>query len=68
MNGFEPLFWMGAVLTFIRIVRTGNQKLWLIFGIIAGLGLQNKHSMAFFGIAIVIGLLAGVHKRMILSK
>ncbi len=68
MNAFEPLFWMGTALTFIRIVRTGNQKLWLIFGIMAGLGFQNKHSMAFFGIVIVIGLLAGVHKKMILSK
>lgn len=68
MNAFEPLFWMGAVLTFIRIVKTENLKLWLVFGAIAGLGLQNKHGMAFFGIAVVAGLLAGAHRKQILSR
>jgi len=29
MNGFEPLFWMGCAFCFIRIVRTGNSRLWL---------------------------------------
>jgi len=68
MNAFEPLFWMGAVLIFIRIVKTENQKLWLAFGALAGLGLQNKHGMAFFGIAVVAGLLAGTHRKQILSR
>jgi hypothetical protein len=68
MNAFEPLFWMGAALTLIRILRTDNQKLWVLFGAIAGLGLQNKHGMAFFGLAIVIGLLAGVHRKQFTSK
>ncbi|MDP2886938.1 MAG: glycosyltransferase family 39 protein [Ignavibacteria bacterium] len=68
MNAFEPLFWMGSALTFIRLVKTENQKLWLLFGVLAGLGLQNKHSMAFFGIAVVAGLLAGAHRRQIFSR
>lgn len=29
MNVFEPLFWMGCAYFVLRIVRTGNQKLWL---------------------------------------
>ena len=68
MNSFEPLFWMGAALALIRLLKTGNQKLWLVFGLLAGLGVQNKHSMVFFGVAIVVGLVAGVHRRQILSK
>jgi hypothetical protein len=57
MNAFEPLLWMGCVLGLIRIVKTGNQKLWLWFGLLAGAGLQNKYSMGVFGAAVVVALL-----------
>ena len=57
MNAFEPLFWMGCAWVVIRIVKTGNQKLWIWFGILAGFGLENKHSMLIFGAAIVFGLI-----------
>jgi hypothetical protein len=57
MNAFEPLFWMGCAFIVIRVVRTGNQKLWLWFGLLAGIGLENKHSMLIFGCGIVAGLL-----------
>jgi hypothetical protein len=48
MNAFEPLFWMGCIYFLIRIVQTGNSRLWLWFGLIAGLGIQNKHSTLIF--------------------
>jgi Dolichyl-phosphate-mannose-protein mannosyltransferase len=56
-NDFEALFWMGCASVVIRIIQTGNQKLWLWFGVLAGLGMQNKYSMAVFGLGIVVGLL-----------
>jgi len=49
MNGFEALFWMGCVFFLIRIVRTGDSRLWVWFGVLAGLGLENKHSALLFG-------------------
>src|SRR5690348_16713265 len=54
MNAFEPLFWMGCAYLVIRIIKTGNQKLWVWFGVLAGVGLENKYSMALFGFAVVI--------------
>jgi hypothetical protein len=57
MNVFEPLLWMGCAYVVIRIIKTGNQKLWLWFGVLAGIGLENKYSMAVFGFAIVVGVL-----------
>jgi len=57
MNAFEPLFWMGCAWVVIRIVNTGDQRLWIWFGILAGFGLENKHSMLIFGAAIVVGLM-----------
>ena len=56
-NDFEALFWMGCASIVIRIIQTGNQKLWLWFGVLAGVGLMNKYSMAVFGLGIVVGLL-----------
>lgn len=55
-NDFEPLLWMGCAAIVIRIVQTGNQKLWLWFGVIAGIGLLNKYSISIFGLGIVVGL------------
>ena len=63
MNVFEPLLWMGCAYVVIRIVKTGNQKLWLWFGVLAGLGLENKYSMALFGFAIVVGLLLTAERK-----
>ena len=56
MNVFEPLLWMGCAYVVIRIVKTGDQRLWLWFGMLAGIGIENKYSMAVFGFAIVVGL------------
>src|SRR5258708_4477681 len=40
MNAFEPLFWMGSAYLVMLIIRTGNAKLWLWFGVVAGVGLE----------------------------
>jgi len=67
MNAFEPPFWMGCAYMVMRIVRTGNQKLWLWFGLVAGIGLENKHSMLIFGCGIVVGMLATPERRQLRS-
>ncbi len=63
MNAFEPLFWMGCAYVLIRIFKTGDQRLWIWFGVLAGLGLQNKYSMAVFGFAVIVGLLLTPQRR-----
>jgi 4-amino-4-deoxy-L-arabinose transferase-like glycosyltransferase len=57
MNVFEPLFWLGCAYLLIRIIKTGNTKLWIWFGVLSGFGLENKYSMLIFGAGIVLGLL-----------
>ena len=59
MNAFEPVFWMTCAAIVLRILNGGNPKLWLLCGLIAGLGILNKHSMLFFCSGIAVGLLAG---------
>ena len=63
MNAFEPLFWMGCILVVTRILRTGDPRLWLWFGVLAGLGLENKHSTLSFGFAVTVALLFTQHRR-----
>ncbi|HEY7390286.1 MAG TPA: glycosyltransferase family 39 protein [Bryobacteraceae bacterium] len=68
MNAFEPLFWMGCAWILIRIIKTGNGRLWVWFGMIAGLGLENKHSMLMFGAGIVLGLLLTPQRRWLVNR
>jgi hypothetical protein len=68
MNSLEPLFWMGCVWLLIRIACTGDTRLWLWFGAIAGLGLENKYSMGLFGLALLAGLLLAGQYRLFASR
>jgi hypothetical protein len=68
MNAFEPLFWMGCAWLVIRIVRTGDTRLWLWFGLLAGIGLENKHSMLIFGFGIIAGLLLTPERRFLRTR
>ena len=63
MNAFEPLFWMGCIWVVARILRTGDSRLWLWFGVLAGLGLENKHSTLSFGFAVTVAVLLTHHRR-----
>jgi hypothetical protein len=56
MNAFEPLFWLLCAWIAVRIVKGASPKWWLAFGALAGIGLENKHTMLVFGFALVAGL------------
>jgi hypothetical protein len=68
MNSFEPVFWMACAAIVLRIVNGGDARLWLLFGLVAGLGILNKHSMLFFGSGIAFGLLFTPARRQYASK
>lgn len=74
MNSLEPVFWMLCVYFAIRAVKDTESEAvkssvnWLFFGLFAGLGLMNKHSMVFFGAAIVGGLLLTTRRKAFLDK
>ena len=68
MNAFEPVFWMASAAIVLRILNGGDRRLWFWFGVVAGLGLLNKHSMLFFGSGLVVGLLLTPARREFGSK
>src|SRR5580704_10231810 len=55
---FDLLAWTALAWVIVRIGRTGNTRLWMAAGAILGLGLTNKHSIAFFAVALVVGTVA----------
>ena len=63
MNAFEQLIWTGCAWVIVRLIRTNNERLWVVFGVLAGLGLENKHTMALFGVAIVVALVLTPERR-----
>jgi 4-amino-4-deoxy-L-arabinose transferase-like glycosyltransferase len=67
MNAFEPLLWTGCAYVILRMIQTGNLKLWLTFGAIAGVGLENKYSIAFFALALLLGLLLTPQRRLLFT-
>ena len=68
MNSIEPLLWMGCVMIVIRMIQTGDVRLWVWFGVLAGIGLENKDTMLLFGFAIVAGLMLTAERRLMASR
>lgn len=67
MNTVEPLFWTGCAYAILRMIHTQNPKLWLAFGAIAGLGLENKYSIAIFAFAMLFGLLLTQQRKLLFT-
>jgi hypothetical protein len=68
MNALEPLFWMGCIYLFVRILNGGSPALWLWLGALLGLSLENKHSTAFFAAGIFVALLLTPERRHFAEK
>jgi hypothetical protein len=60
---------MGALLVVLRIAEgSASPRAWLLFGLLAGLGIENKHSTVFFLVALLIGLILSPQRRVLWSK
>jgi hypothetical protein len=66
-NAWEPLIWMGCVWLVVRAINTGNDGYWLWFGLLAGVGFENKYSIAFLLLGLLIGVLLGPERRFLKS-
>jgi hypothetical protein len=68
MNPFEPLFWMGAVYFLLRAINVDDPRKLVWCGVLIGLGLENKHSSAFFLISLLAALALTPARRFLRSK
>lgn len=67
MNAFEPLFWTGCAFAVARMIHANNPKWWVVFGAIAGLGLENKYSIAAYPFFLLAGLLLTPQRRFLFT-
>ncbi len=59
MNAFDVLAWAALIRVAARLLAGGRARLWLVFGVIAGLGLLNKLDIGLLGAGLGIGLVLG---------
>jgi len=68
MNSIEPVIWSACALMVIRIIKRNDPRLWPWFGLLAGIGLLNKHTMLVFGFAVVAGLLLTADRKLMFNR
>ena len=68
MNSFEPVFWMTAAFCLVRLIDGGTPRWWLVFGVAAGVGLENKPSMLVYLLALCVGLLLTQQRRILYTR
>ena len=61
----DVVAWGVGSLLVLRLVRTGDKRLWLAIGAVVGIGLLNKHTVAFWVLGTLIGLLATPERRLL---
>src|SRR5271154_1865685 len=62
-NCLEPNLWMGCAYFAILAIKREEPRYWLWFGLVAGIGLEEKYSIAMFGFALGVGLLLTAERR-----
>lgn len=67
-NCLEPNLWMGCAYFVILAIKRSNPRYWLWVGVIAGIGMEEKYSIALFVFGIVVGLLLTEKRGVFLSK
>lgn len=68
MNSFDWLLWSIAFYVVIRLIKTGNERLWIWLGVIVGLGLLNKIDFAWFGAGLVVGMIFTSQRKYFLTR
>ncbi len=57
MNPFEILIWLTLAFVLAEVELRSEPRLWMAFGLVAGIGLQNKHTTVLLALALAPALL-----------
>lgn len=66
-NAVEPLTWMSCAWLVVRAIDTGDGRYWFWFGVLSGLGFENKYSIAFLLLGLLVGVLLTPERRFLKS-
>ena len=68
MNSFEILIWTAMLVVAVLMVERNEPRLWVVFGALAGLALENKHTVVLLAAGIVVGLALTAERRLLLTR
>ncbi len=63
MNTLDHLFWLVAAYLLVWLIEGDDRRHWIGLGVVCGLGLLNKTSMAFFGLGLVVAIVVSPLRR-----
>ena len=64
----DQLCWTAGLYALVRLARTRDPRWWLALGVALGLGLLTKFSIAFFGAAVLVAMLATAERRSLATR
>jgi Dolichyl-phosphate-mannose-protein mannosyltransferase len=65
MDALDQLWWALAAYVLLLLIKRQSPRLWLLFGLVAGISLTTKLTILFWGLALVIGLLLTEQRRLL---
>ncbi len=68
MNSLSLLMWAVCFWILVEIERREEPRLWIAFGAVAGLALENKHTFVLLGIGLAVGLILTPARRHLRSR
>lgn len=68
MNAYEPLIWALISLFAVKMIQENNSKYWLHIGIFMGIGLEMKHTIVMYGLAMVMGLFISYNRKLLFNR
>jgi hypothetical protein len=63
MNSLDILFWTAISYVVLRIIQDENKNLWIVLGVLLGLGLLNKIGVLFLGVGLFAGLVLSPQRK-----
>ena len=66
-DGIDQLVLAAFLYTLVRFLRTGNRKLWIVLGLIAGIACMTKMTILFLGPGFLIALLISKYRKDLLT-
>jgi len=67
-SSIDLCVWVVLTWLVVRVLRTGDERLWLVAGVVAGVGLWNKQLPVFLALGLLVGVLAGAPTRHLVTS
>ncbi len=68
MNSFEILLWTAMLVVTVLMVERNEPRLWVVFGALAGIALENKHTVVVLVLGVVLGLALTPERRLLFTR